>query len=280
MARDRMRARLKTAARLISERLAYGAVFPEKWMYSLGLRSAAELGLPDFIGIGAQKSGTHWLRANLAHHPSVYLPPEPKEPHFFDKEFYKRLSDYAALFAPGQGKVKGDITPGYSTLSRRRVRFVRSVAPDARLVFLMRNPIERAWSHALMDLVSRSGRRYEDVGDREFYAHFKRRTARRRSDYLRTLDCWLSVFPESQLFVGFYDDIVERPRALLSGVFRHIGVSEDVDWSSFPYRETIHRGPRIQMPDACRAFLEETYGDAVEALARRFGGPAEEWRHR
>jgi hypothetical protein len=63
-----------------------------------------------FLGIGAQKAGTSWLFANLRHHPSLFLP-EGKKLHFFDKGHISQgIERYLANFAPGEGRICGEIT--------------------------------------------------------------------------------------------------------------------------------------------------------------------------
>jgi Sulfotransferase family len=66
---------------------------------------------------------------------------------------------YASLFEPGRGKMKGEITPAYSTLRLDDVAYVHDLVPEAKIIFMMRNPIERAWSQFVMRL-DRSGKRF------------------------------------------------------------------------------------------------------------------------
>ena len=146
---------------------------PEKWLYRVGLRDASRLTLPDLLCIGAQKGGTTWLHHNLEAHPGIFVPRHVKEVHYFDFFYRRSLADYAAVFAEGRDRVKCDVTPNYGRLQPARIRFVRSAMPDVRLVFVMRNPVERAWSQAVMDLATRSKRRPEDVPDAEWTAHFR-----------------------------------------------------------------------------------------------------------
>jgi hypothetical protein len=256
----------------------------EKQYYVRRVSSTAGLCLPDFLGIGAQKAGTTWLYDNLSAHPDLFLP-RPKELHYFDRTFHESLRSYAARFAAGSGKVKGEVTPAYGILPPRRIRFIRTVMPDVRLVFLMRNPIERAWSHAVMILATKTKRRVEDVPEGEFYAQFTGDSSMRRGDYRRTLDNWLDVFPEEQLFVGFFEDLSLRPKELLTDVFDHLGVSSDVDWTQFPYAQVIHarvggREPTTvvsRVPDTFRGYLQDLYADDIASLRERFGSRVAAW---
>ena len=92
------------------------------------------------------------------------------------------------------------------------------------------------------------------------------------------IDSWLSVFPKERLFVGFFEELKDSPRDLLTSVFEHIGVSTDVDWAIFPYDKVAHAGVRAPLPPRFRALLEEVYVDEIDRVADRLGGWAETWR--
>jgi hypothetical protein len=252
----------------------------------------------DFLGIGAQKAGTTWLAENLRVHPDVFIP-ERKELHYFDNKWNRPLSDYAHHFAEAAGQVRGEITPAYGILDPERIRYVARILPDLRLILLLRNPIERAWSHALMDLASRRGRDPAEVPTQEVIRFLESDVAGRRGDYLAILDAWGADFPREQLYVGFFEWIHERPRELLGDVFRHIGVSPEVHWDRFPLGKVIvplvspdqkghtveslegsgpARSNRHPCPEPVRRWLEAHYADDIERLAERLGGPADAWR--
>lgn len=269
--------RLANAAKLMSAWIARPQAHPEKWLYRSGLLRTDVLRMPDFLGIGAQKAGTTWLHQNLQHHPGFYFPPHIKEIRFFDARFYMSVAHYSAYFEPAGSRVTGDITPGYGALPVSRIRFIRKLIPDAKLILLLRNPIERAWSHALMDLVDTKQRRFEDVEPWEFYAHFDSRSARRYGGYVSMLDNWLRVYPEAQLLVAFFEDIRDRPKELLTRVFRHLNVSGDVDWEALPYRERIKEGRPVPLPEEYREHLRRLFSAEIEAVRARLGGPAEDW---
>ena len=84
----------------------------------------------------------------------------------------------------------------------------------------------------MMRLVYIPKRRLEDVSEAELLEQLGSLGSRRRGDYVRTLDTWQSVFPREQLFIGFFEDIHERPQELLSDIFDFLGVSHAVDWSA------------------------------------------------
>lgn len=253
---------------------------PEKWLYRAGLLDRGRLTLPDFLCIGAQKGGTSWLFTNLAAHPDVFVPPGPEhfDLHYFDREFHRSPRYYSRCFEPGEGKVKGENTPAYGLLAPDRIRFIRTLMPDLKILFMMRNPVERAWSHALMNLVKERGRRFEDVGREEFLSHFEMPRVRMRSDYASILDRWKAVYPEDRFHIAYFEQIRTGPRDLLLDVFRFLGLSVELDWETLPFAEHVNRGPGVPIPEEFRRRLEAIYRDEIEELHRRFGAPVEAWR--
>src|SRR5262249_23994658 len=85
---------------------------------------------------------------------------------------------YLNLFRPAGGRIAGDISPGYALIDDEGVRRVQRICPDARIIFLLRHPVERAWSHAVMLL----GWRGTAISDEEFRRHFDTSGAWTRTD--------------------------------------------------------------------------------------------------
>lgn len=108
--------------------------------------------LPNLMIGGAQKCGTTSLHRLLSSHADVYFPPAPAAPqeiHFFDIDanFRKGLGWYAELFSGQRGEAfVGQTSPLYLYLPQVPAR-IHAALPDARLVFILRNPVDRAYSH-------------------------------------------------------------------------------------------------------------------------------------
>jgi hypothetical protein len=250
---------------------------PEKWAIRRGSRRHRHLPLPDFLGIGAQKAGSSWLWENLRCHPELYLP-DQKELHFFDRRYHRTVGFYASKFREAGNRLKGEITPAYSSLPPDRIRFIGDLMPNARILFLMRDPVERAWSHALMHLLDKvQVRRYEEVDPREFYAHFQSEDSRGKGDYLRILEHWESVFPARQIFIGFFEDIQSRPCELFREVLAHLGVSTDINPADYPFHRVVNAGRGTPMPREFREFLTELYAPELARLRERFGERVAHW---
>lgn len=244
---------------------------------------ARMLPLPHILGIGATKAGTTWLYRVLDAHPDVYFP-RHKEQHYFDRHYDATLMLYASRYWRGRGTIRADITPAYSVLPPDRIRFVRTIMPDARVIFIMRDPIARTWSEA-MHILLRKGdyagpnkRRLEDVPRQEILDMLNAEELRLRSDYERILDNWLSVFPREQVYITFFERISTEPEQLLREVCEHAGINPDIDWSGVPVRQKFNTNPSTTIPAEPLALLHERYDPMIERLAERFGAPVEAWR--
>jgi len=267
----------------------------EKQRYIHG-SSVDSLLLPYFLGIGTPQSGTTWLYQNLRCHSELFLPVQ-KEVSYFDKHFHRSLRYYSKYFTSGHTKVKGEISPNYCIIPSERIRFIRKIMPDVRLILIMRNPIDRIWSNArrmFSIIASDEGKTLEEIDESEFYAFFQadyaynwrgiKRTPgdfineSNRGNYPKILDNWLKIFPREQLCVVFFDDIATSPKRVLNMIFRHIGVSTNVDWNFFPYKQTINKNPEVDIPPKFRVYLEDMFCRDIEVLYERFGSPVEKWR--
>lgn len=247
---------------------------PEKWLYRRGIFSVDRLSLPHVLGIGVPRAGTTWLYFNLCAHPQVQQRSTPKELHYFNKHFGRPLSWYAAQFAEGEG-VRVDVSPSYVDLPKSRIEFIRGIMPDVRVILLLRSPIDQAWSETLLRLVKRPGVPFESVDDDRLEE--KLRKIAISTDYVAIRDRWESVIPSEQFFIGYFEDVSQRPRRLLKEVFEFIGVEADVDWEQFPYDARINPNPPAPIPSRYRAILESINRPRISALRARFGSRADSW---
>jgi len=102
-------------------------------------------GLPDFLVIGAQKSGTTTLADRLAAHPDVHLPAQ--EVHYFSHRYERGLDWYRrAVAGAPPGALLGEKSPSYLTDTAAPARIAAALA-DVRLIAVLRDPVDRAYSH-------------------------------------------------------------------------------------------------------------------------------------
>ena len=196
----------------------------------------------------------------------------------WDFNYYlKSPSDewYASLFRPNEGQVAGEITPAYSTLDKGTVAHVREIMPETKIVFMMRSPIERAWSQAVMSLDNKERGSAKFASEKRFLRVFERNSVALLTDYRRTFENWQGFYPEGQIFVGFLEDVHFHPKELLRRLYDFLGV--DLAFEPVKAQRKIHSRSEDEMPTRLAIHLARSYYDELEHLRERFGGYASFW---
>jgi Sulfotransferase family len=200
--------------------------------------------------------------------------------HFFVPPRTSRW--YQRIFRPGGGQIAGEITPAYSILRADVVREIHEINPDLRVIYMLRDPIERSWSSAISELARRRGRSPERITDEQLLRHFQRRAHVLRTDYLHTLETWESVFGRDQMFVGFLDEVRQDPAGLLLRLYRFLGVSDSPEHIPADLTRKVNssREYSAAIPERVRIHLAEIYLPQLHGLSERFGEPATGWLRR
>lgn len=237
--------------------------------------SEAAYTLPDFLIIGAPKSGTWWLASRIKKHPQVFLArgEHSGEVKYFTKHFHKPLSYYSDLFKYAGDRIKGEKSPHYCTLPESRIQFIRDLMPAVRLILILRNPVERAWSEALVALLRDADKHFDELDEAELTGMLDKV----RMNYSMVIDNWLKFFSEDQFHICFFDDIKNDPESLLMNVFRHIGVDTRLDYQQLGLHEVVNKGIPIPPQPPYRSHLLETYASEIDELHKRFGAKVRPW---
>ena len=184
-----------------------------------------------FLGIGAQKAGTTWLHRMLALHPDIGMP-EQKELHFWDRETPSSagIAVYLARFAGLKGHARGEITPSYAMLPPGRIALIKVHLPGLRFLYVLRNPIDRAWSQARMEMARELHHGSvipesswpewltKQMGSAESIA---------RGDYAACLANWFEHYPRDRFLVSLHEENRATPRRFLMDCAQHLGVDAD-----------------------------------------------------
>lgn len=177
---------------------------------------------PDFIGVGAQRSGTSWLYNCLIEHPNIFMP--QKEVHYFDKHCEtKSIHWYDELFhQEGDKKVTGEFTPDYM-FHQQTISEIHNHYPDAKLIIILRNPIERSYS--AYNLFKSHGR-FKDMNFEE--ALTAEPFLLEQSLYSEQIKNIYKYFKKEQVFIGFYEDISNQPLKLYQSVCDFLNVENNI----------------------------------------------------
>ncbi len=260
------------------------------WLQQIGVpysRFTAEC--PDYLIISPPKTGSTWLADNLRRHLQVFVP-TMKEIKYFSS-FFKSLDLgwYLDQIAPGTGRVKGEASPSYALLPVERIQLIRSLMPNVKIVFLMRDPIGRAWSHAKHNYRYREANftgctaAFDAVDERDWIENFTQEYTLAGGDYLGQLWRWLAVFPREQIYVGFFESIAREPEKLFRDVLAFFGLDPDIDLHGYPLRERIFPGldrePTPGLRQALHGLLHRRSVELAEFLRERLDlVPPPEWQ--
>ena len=183
--------------------------------------------LPDFVIIGAMKAGSTSLYEYLARHPQIFLSPE-KEPMYFSRnhKYHRGEQWYRSLFASAQpGQFCGEAStcysraPHYEDVPARMVQLI----PQARLIYILRHPVERAYSHYRWDMqqLHRQGS-YEPVTFEQALERTEEFVD--ASSYIRQIDRYLEYFPREQILVMTLDELKTDGEAALRSCQDFLGL--------------------------------------------------------
>lgn len=283
-------------------------------------------GGPDFLCIGAQKTGTTWLHLNLKQRHDCWLPPfkelsyfnipraspvrslisrrypfrmarlqlaaavvgklrgrQPRDLAWLARFVLLPRSDrwYRSLFRDTGDRISGEATPQYAAMPEARIRHARRMCPDARIVYILRDPIARSWSSVKHHATHGLGKNVDDFTPAELYRMTFFPHIVKHSSYVDNLDRWRRVFPEEQLLVTFFEDLVAGPRAFLARILEFLGSSTRAPDLPAAVDEPRLVGPAVPIPAGVERALARRYLGDLIALERRLpDSPVRQWRRR
>lgn len=183
---------------------------------------------------------------------------------------------YASLFDDcDPSKLTGDFSPDYSLLPPEGVDHLYRVVPNAKLIFMLRNPIDRLWSGVTYALRERDDLSIERKSARA-HRHLKRPMQLAFSNYPAIIQNFERRFPKENILYLFHDDISNNATELLQEACTHLEIS--YKQSYFPkIGKSINRSPEIPLDPNVRAELSKGYLPDLRWLSERFGGRATSW---
>jgi hypothetical protein len=239
--------------------------------------------LPDFLILGAQKAGTTALYAYLRWHPQI-TGPSFKEVSFFDRHYAQGERWYRAHMPVRHSGLVGEASPSYLFHPLAPERVARML-PEARLIALLRNPVDRAFSHYQHEVaLGREQLTFEEALAREdermrgevermlddpgYFSHaWWNYTYAARGRYAEQLERWFAAFPREQLLVILTEDLASDTAGTYRRTLEFLGVpARGLD--SYP---RIFEREYGAMDPATRARLERGFAEPNRRLAELLG---------
>jgi hypothetical protein len=261
---------------------------------------------PDFMCVGAHKSGTTWLYRQLDSHPDFWMPPI-KELHYFDQlsrvqrsppprcrderdlrfleslnslsaKPYVDLENYGRLFEPKGSLLSGDISPNYSTLSSKVIRQIVRYFPNLKVIFLARDPVDRVWSHLSMEVRSRRIESFDATDIDVVNQYLLRRGMLLRSYPSAVVARWKRHVHPDRFRVYFFDDLQRNPTKLRRSILHLLGADPDKPSGQLSTDDNRWAGmQKLPLTSQVRSHLAKFFKKELKTCAARLGGPAKEW---
>lgn len=266
---------------------------------------------PDFYCIGTEKAGTTWLWHWMNKHPDIGVPLS-KELRFFDtsntwdsahfkslKTFLEspntstydpkvlaQIAEQIRLYYGGHGaylrvfgsmsqQVVGEVSPQYCIQPLSMVRKMHSAAPNAKIIYMLRDPVDRIISGARM-VIRREQAELDDTAVLRYSAIPIQRAFSDAESHLKKFE---SVFGAENVSVLFYDDVKNTPQAALTQCQKILGVKE-IHEDPASLKKKINQGIQYQPSNALKATLYKSFRSVYAGLEKRFPDRVEGWRKR
>jgi hypothetical protein len=174
------------------------------------------MALPNFIVIGAQRSGTTWLDTQLRLHPEIYLPQIRKEVHFFDRYYDRGLSWYQRFF-PDSGEKDlyrwiGEVTPNY-IYEPSAPALIHQHIPNCKFIAILRNPVDRAYSQY--------GHTVRNKAYKATFTEYLKQNLEpfQRGLYSEQIKRYLQYFPLQNFLILIFEETMQNPEKSLKKIF-------------------------------------------------------------
>ncbi len=241
--------------------------------------------IPFFIIIGAQKGGTSSLFYYLSQHPQLNLP-SVKEIHFFDNNYNKGINWYKQQFPRSfQSGIKtGEASPYYLFHPHVPER-VFNCCPAVKFIVMLRNPIDRAYSHYMMQRkrgiehlsfeeafesegkrIMRETKKLLDNPEYKSVIH-QQRSYFERGKYYTQVMRWMDYFPAEQFLFVQSESFFENPIKELSRIFTFLNIKNETSVNLSPQNTNEYKTMNIEI----RILLTKYYTQEIEKLSGLLG---------
>lgn len=175
-------------------------------------------------------------------------------------------------------KISGDITASYCILNDKDAKEMSDILPNGiKLIFVMRNPIDRAWSHFKMQM--RTSRKFEvqdyEIEEIKDFLTLSGQVA--RTDYIAAIERYRKFFPNSPIFITFYDFLKENPKGFLDNIVKYLGGDVENIKEINRINKRIHESINAKMPIEIKIFLQKYYFELIQNLSFKYGGYCTNW---
>jgi len=272
-----------------------------RYMDTKGIQVGKQYIVPDFMMIGPQRTGTTWLSRHLVQHPEVFIPAE-KELYYFNylregegklftsrkltwylNKFKPSLKDFLRLnamnlkmmgrlpkesldwFQYHKASVFGEATASYAAMDEDLIAEIFKLNPNMKVVMMVRNPIERAWSHAKKDLLKAKNRTMEEVSFLEFTEFYQRDYQKQCGYYHKMIQRWSKYVKTDYFLIKKFSDVKHKPMQLFDDVCHFLDI-QAMSSALMQQQAVVNPTERVDLPETHKALLLSLFADEIVYL--------------
>jgi hypothetical protein len=180
----------------------------------------------------------------------------------------KRSSTWYSSLFPREGKVSGDISPLYYHIPEIRIRECSKHNPDMKIIIFIRNPIDRVWSKARMNLLKHKGRDAVDFDTNEFRG-FCQHVYSNWRPYMVGIRIWQLNFPN--VHIAIYDELLIDSKEWYRKICEFLGVEMNI---SIGLKRWVNQGLDFEIPENCERILFQQYGNELKQVGELYSLPS------
>ena len=256
---------------------------------------------PDFLMIGPQRTGTTWLSRYLVQHPEIFIPAE-KELYYFNylkeakgklfhsnkllwylNKFEPNIVDFLRLnamnmkmmgslpkeslnwFQYQKPRFFGEATASYAAMDETLIEDVLMLNPNMKVIMMVRNPIERAWSHAKKDLLKAQNKQMKDVPFAMFAEFYQRDYQKRCGQYREMIQCWQKHVSQENFLIKKFVDVKHQPQQLFDDVCQFLGV-QAMSSTLMEKGKVVNPTTNVKLPEEHQVLLSSLFAGEIEYL--------------
>jgi|GEM_PF-603219 len=164
----------------------------------------------------------------------------------------------------------GECTASYAVLDEGIIDEIVKLNPDIKVILMIRNPLDRAWSHAIKDLVKIPNREFKDVSNDDIIEFMEGGFPKQCGFYSEQIKNWSKYLKPGHLHIGRFSDVSDRPVELLKEVFHFLDVTVDDSYIGDDVKEVVYSSSRGHIPKEVKEYLIDTYRDEIKFLNKEY----------
>jgi hypothetical protein len=215
--------------------------------------------LPNLIIIGAMKCGTTTLHHHLNLHPQILMSREKELDFFVSKRKWERGIEWYKSHFVGEAKIYGESSPNYTNYPcwTGVPEKMYSIVPEAKLIYILRDPIERIISNYIHQYAARK----ESQPLNKALSDYDNNVYISRSKYYTQLEQYLQYFPETNILVITLEDLSSQPHKTMENVLDFLGLDKSLNFNPTPQKlhRSIFKRRKSQWGEVLsRSFMKKT----------------------